>query len=202
MFLNLLTFPPKGGGDVLGLSPSFLESTGLFGGGGRDQDSRSRSSSGERSGSPKSLSLLNTKRLFANKGRGKEKPTGAAPPAQPRGGRKVKRTFCISSGQQRKQPGSKVWRRRNADRTHRDGSKQTPPVIVVQKPDSVEGEEAEDENRKEARETKLRVLMVESNKKTSEKKPAPGAMVTRKKCRDMSHIRAKWLLGLSLTMVR
>ena len=118
---------------------------------------------------------------------------------QPQHSRRIKKgtkTYSIySSGQKKAGPG------RQRKRSLRGLVK--PPLIVVQQcKDSADLEDrVEEKGEDKVSRPKLSVMMSEASKKNSKRKPGPAAVVTKKKSSDMSHIRAKWLLGLSLTMV-
>ena len=129
-----------------------------------------------------------------------------------RQGKKGRKTYSIYSGGQKKGVGGKLGRRKRLG--PRDGlgtPHQNPPTIVVQQ--CADAAEVDDNLEEVAAPKKgLRLLRLsevighqEGNdalKKTSKRKVTPQtATMTKKKNKQMSHIRAKWLLGLSLTMV-
>ena len=129
-----------------------------------------------------------------------------------RQGKKGRKTYSIYSGGQKKRVGGKLGRRKRPG--PRDGSgtqqQQSPPTIVVQQcADSVE---VEDNCEEEVTPPKKGLCLLklsevighpEGKNKASKRKVGSQAAqaVTKKKSKPMSHIRAKWLLGLSLTMV-
>ena len=167
--------------ELLHVRPSLVDIKPLFG--------ETRSLSGD------AQSVFRDKRrLFADNPSGKE--AGMGRPQPPRRGKKGKKTYSIySSGQKKAGPG------RQRKRSLRGLVK--PPLIVVQQcKDSADMEDrVEEKSEDKVSRPKLSVMMSEASKKNSKRKPGPAAVVTKKKSSDMSHIRAKWLLGLSLTMV-
>ena len=123
-----------------------------------------------------------------------------------RQGKKGRKTYSIYSGSQKKRVGGKLCRRKKP----RDGSgpQQNPPTIVVQQ--CADSAEVED-NCEEAAAPKKGLCLLKlsevighpegKNKASKRKVGSQAATLTKKKNKPMSHIRAKWLLGLSLTMV-
>ena len=127
-----------------------------------------------------------------------------------RQGKKGRKTYSIYSGGQKKRVGGKLGRRKRPGPRDGSGPQQSPPTIVVQQcADSAEVE-VEDNCEEVAAPKKglslfkLSEVIGHQDCKTKAPKRKVGsqaAAVTKKKSKPMSHIRAKWLLGLSLTMV-
>ena len=128
-----------------------------------------------------------------------------------RQGKKGRKTYSIYSGGQKKRVGGKVVRRKRSGQAA-DGSRtqQSPPTIVVQQ--CADAAEVGDNHHEEVAAPKKGLCLLKlsevigrqegnnANNKVSKRKVGPQT-VTKKKGKPMSHIRAKWLLGLSLTMV-
>ena len=111
--------------------------------------------------------------------------------------------------------GGKLGRRKRPGQAS-DGSgtqQQSPPTIVVQQ--CADSPEVGDIHHEEVGAPKKGLCLLKlsevigkgkegnnaNNKVSKRKVGSQAATVTKKKSKPMSHIRAKWLLGLSLTMV-
>ena len=130
-----------------------------------------------------------------------------------RQGKKGRKTYSIYSGGQKKRVGGKLGRRKRPGQAA-DGSRtqQNPPTIVVQQ--CADSPEVGDNHHEEVAAPKKGLCLLKlrevighkegnnaNNQVSKRKVGSQAATVTKKKSKPMSHIRAKWLLGLSLTMV-
>lgn len=123
--------------------------------------------------------------------------------------KKGRKTYSIYSGSQKKKVVGKLGRRKRPGLGDASGTRQNPPTIVVQQcADSIEVEENPDETEPAAPKKgicrlKLSELIGPQNANIADEKASKRKAPTqaKKKKKPMSHIRAKWLLGLSLTMV-